>query len=210
MDPTSRIHAADAAVVVIDVQNDFCHPEGRQASQGQHVLRVQSTVERIDELVGHARTVGVPVVWVRTTHAAETDSPEWMARHPDPAREQSCAAGTWGAEFYRVAPAPGEVVIEKHRYNGFTGTTLDEELTALGRRSLLFCGVTSNTCVETTLRDAVCRDYLVTFVDDCCGAYTAAAHERAVESVRAGFGVVTDSATVISAWLQDARAAAKG
>lgn len=210
MDPTSRIDPTAAAIVVIDVQNDFCHPDGRQARQGQDVQRVQTTVDRIAGLVAAARAVSVPVVWVWTTHAAQTDTPEWLARHDDPAREQSCQAGSWGAEFYQVAPAPGEVLVEKHRYSGFTRTTLDDELSALGRRSLLFCGVTSNTCVESTLRDAVCLDYRATFVDDCCGAYTQAAHDRAVQSVRSGFGAVLDSAAVIAHWMQQPAPSAAG
>ena len=200
MDPEYRVSAASAAVVVIDIQNDFCHPRGLQAAQGKDVARVQPAVERTAELLDHARELGVPVVLVRTTHSPATDTPEWLGRHPDPARKQSCAEGSWGAEFFRIEPQPGDAVVEKHRYNGFTRTALDETLTGLGRRSLLFCGVTSNTCVETTLRDAVCRDYLVTMVEDCCGAYSAEAHDRAVASVAAGFGLVAGSDDICSTW----------
>lgn len=207
MNPEHRLAAASSAVVVIDIQNDFCHPEGIQAVQGRDVARVRPVVDRIVKLLPRARSRSVPVVLVRTTHSPATDTPEWLARHPDPTREQSCAEGTWGAEFFRIAPEPDDVIVEKHRYNAFTGTSLDQALAALGRRSLLFCGVTSNTCVETTLRDAVCRDYLATMVEDCCGAYSAEAHERAVGSVAAGFGVIADSTAVLEAWDESTGAA---
>lgn len=200
MDPPHRFTAASAAVVAIDIQNDFCDQRGLQAEQGKDVARVQSAVDRTAVLLAGARAAGVPVVLVRTTHSPATDTAEWLGRYPDPTRRQSCAEGTWGADPYRIEPQPGDVVVEKHRYNAFTRTPLDETLTDMGRRSLLFCGVTSNTCVETTLRDAVCRDYLVTLVEDCCGAYSAEAHARAVGSVVAGFGIVARSAEILSAW----------
>lgn len=200
MDLTTRLDPRAAVVVVIDVQNDFCHGAGLQASQGKDVSHLDPVVDRIEVLLKHARSVEVPVLFVRTTHSAGTDTPEWLARHADPRREQSCQSDTWGSEFYRLAPEAGDRVVVKHRYSAFTRTLLEETLSSLGRRSLLFCGVTSNTCVETTLRDAVCRDYLVTMVDDCCGAYSREAHERTVQSVSAGFGAVADSTTIVAAW----------
>lgn len=200
MHSLSRVSPETAALVVIDMQNDFCDPAGLQARQGKDVSPVHAIVPRLTALVDHARRVGVPVVAVRTTHDPSTDTAEWLGRHDDPDRAQSCQKDSWGAEFYTAEPVSGEVVVEKHRYNAFTGTTLERELDALGRRSLLFCGVTTNTCVETSLRDAVCRDFLATLVEDCCASYTRDAHDRAIASVRNGFGLVTDSTTVIGQW----------
>lgn len=209
MDLASRVAPQQAAVVVIDVQNDFCAPDGLQSRQGRDLSAVDVAVERLHALVKTARKVAVPVVFVRTTHHARNDTPEWLGRHPDSARVQSCAEGTWGADFYVVQPEPDELVVEKHRYNAFTGTDLDGLLRRMHRRSLLICGVTTNTCVETTLRDAVCRDFLVTLVEDCCAAYGVDAHERGVAATRAGFGLVADSQHLISAWTSRPLAAAE-
>jgi len=195
-----RFHPDRAAVVVIDVQNDFCHPDGVSAGLGKELSGVESAVGRLAHFLPAARAAGVPVVFVRNLHSPGSDTPEWLARHPNPARVQTCQVGTWGAEFYGVAPVEGDVVIDKHRYNAFTRTRLEEVLEGLGRRSLLFCGVASNTCVETSLRDAVCRDFLATMVEDCCGAYSPDAHQRAVVSVRSGFGLVTSSTEIVRDW----------
>lgn len=191
----------DACVLlVIDAQNDFCHPRGLQAQQGKDVGRTAAPMRRLQALIDVARQQQVPVVLVRTTHSAETDTDEWLGRHPDPLRPQSCQEGSWGAEFYGVRPEPSDHVVVKHRYSAFVASELAPLLRRLGRRSLLFTGFTTGTCVESSLRDAVCNDFLATLVEDCCGAYTARAHERAVEAVQEGFGEVADSAEVCRAW----------
>jgi ureidoacrylate peracid hydrolase len=200
MQPAERLHPERAALVVVDVQNDFCHPRGVSAGLGKDLSGIEAAVARLANFLPAARAAGVPVVFVRNLHSPNSDTPEWLARHANPGRAQTCQVGTWGAEFYRVAPVDGDIVVDKHRYNAFTRTRLEDVLEGLGRRSLLFCGVASNTCVETSLRDAVCRDYLATMVEDCCGAYSDQAHQRAIASVSSGFGLVTTSSEVVEEW----------
>lgn len=195
-----RFRSEDAAVVVIDAQNDFCHPDGLLARQGRDVARLEPAMQRLAAFLEDARAVDVPVIFVQNLHDESSDRPEWLARHPERDRPQSCQVGTWGAEFCGVGPIPGDHVVPKHRYSAFIGTRLTELLDELGRRSLLFTGFTTSVCVESSLRDAVCFDYLATLVEDCCGAYSARAHERAVESVQLGFGVVATSDRIVSAW----------
>jgi ureidoacrylate peracid hydrolase len=195
-----RLDVDRAAVVVIDAQNDFCHPDGLQAKQGHNVGRLREPLARVASFLPVARRVGVPVIFVRNLHGTDTDTPAWLARHPDPDRQQSCQDGTWGAEFCVVHPEPHDVVIDKHRYSAFAETALLDHLGELGRDSLLFTGFTTNVCVESSLREAVCRDLFVTLVADCCGAYTDAAHQRTVDAVAAGFGVVTSSDRIQAAW----------
>lgn len=195
-----RFRTEDAAVVVVDAQNDFCHPQGLLAQQGRDVARVQPALQQLASFLGDARAVGVPVIFVQNLHDESSDSPAWLARHSDSGRAQSCQAGTWGAEFCGVGPVAGDHVVSKHRYSAFIGTTFTDLLDRLGRRSLLFTGFTTSVCVESSLRDAVCLDLLATLVEDCCGAYSPRAHERAVESVALGFGVVATSDRIRTAW----------
>jgi ureidoacrylate peracid hydrolase len=196
----ARVEVGASVLVVIDAQNDFCHPQGTQALQGKDVARLAAPVRRLQLLVDAAREHQVPVVLVYTTHGAETDTPEWLGRHADPGRIQSCQAGSWGAALYGVEPVPGDHVVVKHRYSAFTSGELAPLLDRLGRRSLLFAGFTTGTCVESSLRDAVCLDFVATLLEDCCGAYTQRAHERAVEAVQDGFGLVANSDEVIRNW----------
>lgn len=205
MNLLQRIDPGRAAVLVIDVQNDFCHPDGMHGTTGKDLSGIRSAVERLQRFLPAARDAGVPVVFLRNVHSPGSDTPEWLARHAAPRKAQTCQVGSWGAEFYGVSPTDADLVVDKHRYSAFTGTGLYETLVRLGRRSLLFCGVASNTCVETSLRDAVCRDFVATMVEDCCGAYSGEAHRRAVDSVRDGFGVVSTSTVITEHWTAGGR-----
>jgi ureidoacrylate peracid hydrolase len=198
-----RFAADRAAVVVIDAQNDFCHPDGLLARQGRDVERIEPALRSLEVFLGSAREAGVPVVFVQNIHDPGSDSAAWLSRHVDVGRAQSCQSGTWGAEFCRVAPEPQDHVVTKHRYSAFIGTELLPLLHRLGRPSLLFTGFTTSVCVESSLRDAVCHDFLATLVEDCCGAYSERPHRRAIESVQLGFGVVATSDRVVSAWRSD-------
>lgn len=196
-----RLDLRRSALVVIDIQNDFCHPDGVQGIRGRDLTSVGPAVERLAGLIERARAHAVPVVFVRTLHDEATDTANWLARNGDEVRPQSCHPGTWGAEFYELRPDPNtDTIVTKTRYSAFVGTTLPQVLARLGRDSLLLAGVSTAVCVETTLRDAVCRDYLVTLVEDCSSAYGMEAHARAVAGVEAGFGLVATAEDVAQHW----------
>jgi ureidoacrylate peracid hydrolase len=193
----NRLDTTKAAIVVIDIQNDFCHSRGYQGLRGRDVGRVQSVVGRIEEFTREARELGVPVVFMQNLHDPESDTHEWRARHLEPRASQSCLPGTWGAEFFTLVPQPQDHVLPKARYSAFTNTGLEALLRSLNRTSLFFCGTATSICVETSLRDATCLDFLVTLVEDCCGDYSEIAHNNTVRSVASGFGAVTPSKHVM-------------
>jgi ureidoacrylate peracid hydrolase len=190
----------NAAVIVIDAQNDFCHPEGLLAQQGRDVSGMTVALPRLGRFLDHARSVGIPVVFIRNMHGEGTDTPAWLARHADPDRAQSCQEGSWGAEFCVVGPATGDTVLVKHRYSAFAGTTLEALLRERGLTNLFFTGFTTNVCVESSVREAICRDFLTTVVEDCCAAYGSRAHERSLEAMRVGFGATSTSDELIARW----------
>ncbi|BCW86228.1 cysteine hydrolase [Paenarthrobacter ureafaciens] len=193
----NRLDAAKAAIVVVDIQNDFCHSDGYQGMRGKDVARVQAAVGRLEPFIQEARDLGVPVIFMQNLHDPQSDTEEWRARHLEPRDSQSCLPGTWGAEFYMLEPQPRDHVLPKARYSAFVNTGLEELLRSLGRSSVFFCGAATSICVETSLRDATCLDFLVTLVDDCCGDYSETAHNNTVCSVAGGFGAVTASRDVL-------------
>lgn len=207
---TRRLDRSRSALIIIDVQNDFCDPEGVQGIRGRDVSQVADAVANLEGLIARAREQDIPVVHVRTVHDGSSDTPNWLARNGEEVRPQSCAPGTWGAEFYRLTPQPHDPVVTKTRYSAFHGTDLEQVLAGIGRDSLLFAGVSTAVCVETSLRDAVCRDFLVTLVTDCCSAYDETAHERSVAAVQQGFGSVATSEDIIAHWERSAAGAQHG
>jgi ureidoacrylate peracid hydrolase len=195
----SAIRPEACVLVVVDVQNDYCHEDGVFGRAGRDLGPIQAAVERLLGLVETARRARVPVIWVRTQHDRWTDSAMWLGRQVR-AAGAICATGSWGAELYRVAPAPDECVVVKHRYSAFVGTRLPVVLRALGRPTLVLAGVTTNVCVESTARDAFMRDWAVVLVEDCAAAVTKAEHDAAVHNVRTYFGRVLDAAAVEEGW----------
>ncbi|WP_173923477.1 cysteine hydrolase family protein [Agromyces sp. Marseille-P2726] len=199
-----RYDPAHAALVVVDVQNDFCHPEGSVATMGSDVSAAVEMVPRLRSLIDQAHSVGVPVVFVQTLHDDTNDTAMWLGRvTAEPGGVQTgriCRTGSWGAEFYGVTPGSDDTVVTKHRFSAFVGTNLDIVLKTLSVRSLLVTGVATEVCVESTLRDGLSAEYFVSLVEDCAATYTAEAHESSVRNVRRNFGTVVTSDELVGIW----------
>ena len=192
------------AVLVIDIQVDFASPEG---ALGAYVDMgaVQPAVAAAERLVEAAREAGTPVVFVGLFTSPETDSPSWKARMRrrggDPDSESAlCRVGEVGSEFYGPQPLPGEPVVKKTRYSGFGGTDLDARLKALGVDTLVVAGLTTECCVDSTVRDAFALDYHVFVAADACAAYEADIHAASLKVMDLNSAILTDTAAIAHAW----------
>lgn len=139
------ISPESAAVLVVDVQNDFCHESGAMGRLGFDMSSVQSSIRALDVFLKAAGQAGVLVVFIATQHSEATNSQAWLTRGIRRGGE-ICSVGSWGAEFYQLVPAPRDPVIVKHRYSAFVGTDLETVLRACERRSVLVTGI-SNQCM---------------------------------------------------------------
>lgn len=190
-----------AALLVIDMQNDFCHPDGVSGKRNRKLTMTIEMAPRLEAFIKACRGAGMPVIFVKTIHYPWTDSPSWVRRLDKDGGDSVCRPGTWGAEFYGgIQPAEGEIVITKHRYSAFLGTNLDLILRSTGIRSLLISGVGTNVCVESTLRDGYMRDYYIVMLEDCVGATNQELHQATLKNVNLHFGTVTDSNQVEKLW----------
>ena len=196
-----------AALLVVDMQNDFCHENGALPMHGGDPSMIQEMAPRLRHLIGVARKIRLPIVHVRTHHSQWTDSASWVGRFQAPYR--LCYPGTWGADFYEGfepevsdewEPGRHEYVVTKHRYSGFIGTDLDQVLRSRGIETVIMTGEATNVCVETTARDAYMRDYFVVFLGDCTASTAKAAHDATLFTMGKHFGKVVDSTDVIAAW----------
>ncbi|MBY9077830.1 cysteine hydrolase [Paenibacillus sp. HN-1] len=187
------------ALIVVDVQNDYCHPEGVLAAGGSDVSAVQEMMPRLHGLIAAAREHGVKIIFIQTFHERATDSPAWASRSGRTSLG-ICRKGSWGAEFYEVAPLSEETVVNKHRYSAFIHTRLDSVLRSLRIETLIMTGVSTNVCVESTARDGFMLDYHIVLAEDACASYSRAAHEMTVENMKGYFGVVSSAAEVENMW----------
>jgi ureidoacrylate peracid hydrolase len=196
-----------AALVVIDMQNDYCHEDGacnhaRDAFPFWSGAHIAEMIPVLQGTIGAAREAGVPVVWVRSEYSAWTMSKRWEQRGAGRPLH-ICRPGTWGSELHEgFEPRDDEPMVVKPRYSPFVGTEFELALRVQRIETLLITGVTTNVCVETTARDAFMRDFRVVALSDCAAAYSKEVHDASMWNIRTHFGSVMTSAEVRRAWEQ--------
>jgi ureidoacrylate peracid hydrolase len=196
-----------AALLVIDMQNAFVHPEGTLGISGVNVAPAQAIVPTVALLIRRFHAAGLPVIWTVQEHLA-TDRKrdrKRLAAHTAKRKRVSALAGTWDAEIVEelkpLAAAPSHV-LTKHRFGAFHQTRLEQLLAMLGTEALFVTGATANACVETTLREAYLRDYDVVAVTDAIAGVRPEWEATAREVWAQYFGVLATAAEV-TAWLDD-------
>jgi len=198
---------ATTALLVIDMQRDFCDPRGYAARAGLDTGRLARAAARIRVVLDAARAAGVLVVHTREGHLPDLSDcwPEKLRRSRLAGAEigsmgplgRLLVRGEYGHDFIdTLAPLPGECVIDKPGYGAFQRTHLEALLAERGIGTLLLCGVTTEVCVHSTLREAVDRGYRCLTVSDACAASDPAlqAPALAMLGVEGGiFGDVVDA-----------------
>ena len=138
------------ALVVVDMQNGFCEPEGFMAKVGLGYENAAAVVEPVARLIEAARAAQIPVFYTRySLNADYSDAGLLTEMYPGVEETGAMVRGTWdNALVEALQPTEGEVVIDKTRYSTFVGTDFGERLTVLGVDTLIVCGVTTEICVE--------------------------------------------------------------
>jgi nicotinamidase-related amidase len=208
-DLAAWIAPSRTALVVIDMQVDAASPEGALGGLVDFSA-IPSALRAAQRLVEAARAAGVAVVFVGLETRPETDSTAWKERMrrrgDDPERDIAVfRVGAAGADFFGPQPLPGELVVAKSRYSGFFGTDLDAELRRRGLDTIIACGLTTECCVDCTVRDAFQLDYHVFVARDACAAYQPDLHEAALKSLELNCAILVDAAEVAAAWAGGAR-----
>ncbi len=164
-----------AALLIIDMQNAFCHDEGTLGLSGVNVAAAQATYAPVRRLAEAFVSAGMPVIWTKQVHLEPDASRarKVLPSHTAKRKQVSALSGTWDAaivdELADLQTDP-TYVVTKHRFGAFYETRLQSLLDMLGTQALFVTGVTANACVETTLREAYLRDYDVVAVTDAIAA----------------------------------------
>ena len=194
------------ALLVIDMQRDFCDPGGYVGAMGYDLSPIRATVPRIRALRDAVAAWGGLIVQTREGHRPDlSDLPPLKASRSrrggvEIGREGPLGRVLVGGEarweiIPELAPRPGEVVVDKPGYSAFYGTDLERVLVSRGVRRLLLCGVTTDVCVHSTLRSAVDRGYECLLVEDACAATREENHRAAVDTVTTEGGIFGAVAT---------------
>lgn len=187
------------ALIVVDYQNDFVAEGGALDKSGKSPEALAGIHDEITEAIGLARRAGARVVFLRCEYS--TPDNRFLSRvFLDQARRRLnglyheipvCEPGSWGSEFYgEVQPADSDLVVTKHRFGGFDGTDLDLVLRSNGIETLVFTGVVTHVCVESTVREAFFHDYFNVVLRDVVAGYREQWHNHALDVIDWGFGEV--------------------
>ena len=204
----------ETALVVVDMQNGYAARGGYRDLMGRDMGPTQRVIDNTKRLLGAARRAGLTVVYLQNGWDAELksaggpSSPNWHKSNPlklmrtrPELRGKILTHGSWDYAFVEgLEPQAGDFVVPKARYSGFAGTDLDTLLRSRGVRHLVFCGIASNVCVESTLRDAYHREYFCVFVRDATQqSGPAFVQDAVIYSVETFLGWVSDTDAVCSA-----------
>ena len=193
------------ALVVIDMQRAFLEDEGSLAQAGIDITGLKAATEGCKRLLASARQAGVPVIHTRYVYRPDYADGGILVNYimPQLREVDSLAAGTPDIEIVdELAPVDGETVIDKNRPSAFYATNIEPLLNGLGVDSLVVCGVTTNICVETTVRDASQRDYKVFVPKDATGELEQLRYDGALAGMAWVFAKIVDTDDVISVWGQ--------
>ena len=193
------------ALVMIDMQRDFIEPGGFGAALGNDVSRLGVIVPTVARLLGIWRKAGLPLIHTRESHKPDlSDCPpakltrgKGALRIGDPGpMGRILVQGEPGNDLVpKLAALPGELVIDKPGKGAFYATALQDELTRRGITHLLFGGVTTEVCVQTSMREANDRGYECLLVEDATESYFPAFKAAAIEMIRAQGAIVGWTAT---------------
>lgn len=206
--------AEQTALIVVDMQNAYASQGGYLDLAGFDVSATKPVIENIKIAVAAAREAGMLIVWFQNgwdsdyVEAGGPGSPNFhksnalktMRKHPE-LQGKLLAKGSWDYQLVdELVPQPGDIVLPKPRYSGFFNTPLDSLLRSRGIRHLVFTGIATNVCVESTLRDGFFLEYFgVVLADATHQAGPAFAQQAALFNIETFFGWVSDVGTFCQA-----------
>jgi ureidoacrylate peracid hydrolase len=208
-------------LLVIDMQNDFAAKGGMFERAGIDVSMIQAAIAPTARVLESARRQGIKVVYLKMafrpdlSDAGLPDSPNWRVhsfahvgetvRAPDGTESRILIRDTWNTEIVsELQPQPGDVVVYKHRYSGFYQTDLDNILREMNAKYLVVTGCTTSVCVESTVRDAMFRDYSCLLLADCMAEpigreFPRSNHDASLSVIQTMFGWICRSDQFIQA-----------
>lgn len=198
----AKTQPAHTALVVVDMQNDFCSPGG---FIDQHTdfdaAGTNAIIENIQALRSAAHEHGALVVHVKSHFDADSLNPPMRERLVRLGVEPYCVTDTWGAQIIdQLAPADGEVEVVKSTYDGFYETELDVVLAERGIKTVIVTGLATDNCVAATAKGAFFRGFYVVLPADGCVAGSPVQHEAALTIARHAYAEVCDSRDVLASW----------
>jgi ureidoacrylate peracid hydrolase len=195
-----RNYNINPALIVIDVQNGFVRKGGSYNLLGMDTLQYECVIPKIQELITKCRNAGLPVFYTQAVRESSgidlltrTHKILPKAREERIMKKPICVRGTWDAEIVDdIKPQSEDHIVIKRRDSAFHDTEIEVWLRSLGVDTLIFCGIDTSICVETSLREAFNIGYDVVLISDATASSNHKHYESTLENVRGYYGLVMD------------------
>lgn len=203
-----RFEPASTALLVIDMQRDFLDFDGMSAADGEDIAELRKIIPAVQTLTAAARSTGVRVIHTREGYAPDLSDVSRAKADRDSVSQPGplgrfLIRGEPGHDFAAgFEPRPGEPVIDKAGFGAFYGTELEPLLGDVGVTHLVVCGITTQCCVHSTLREAVDRGFYCLTVADGCAAFEPSVHDAVLTIIQAEnhlFGWIANTTDVVAA-----------
>lgn len=198
-----KITPDHTAIVVIDMQNDFCDSNGFVATKrGTDLTHTRAIIPKLVELIDKARQVKAKVVLVEmSTTDDDLTGPIVDRLKRVSASERTCPEGSWGAELIpEIKVAPDDIIVYKNRYSAFIKSDLDKKLKDLGIKTLIMTGVATNVCVESTARDGYMLDFYIVVPEDLVACAHQELQDISIRNLQSYFGTITTAQEIMDTW----------
>lgn len=200
----------NCALLVVDMQNRFCHPQEKFAKEGKDIRPMQAVIPYIEKLIAVARSKNIPVIFTKIyDDSKELTVPgkrrylKWIEMGEDPLVGPK--KNTFGAQFYKLVPEPKDITLIKYDWSAFSGKdsrgkSLENILKDRNITTLVVTGVKTEVCVGTTVRDAYMRGYFVVIPKEVVGSDNQRLHEANLDNFDPIYGDVVDESKIEEIW----------
>ena len=198
-----ELHTNNTALIVIDMTNGWCSPDGHITKLGFDTTMCREAVDKCSSLINCAHQINVQVIFTQHVYQDDYTDGGFILNEIMPSLKvvKPTSDSAWSNQIVdQLTPKQQDIVIKKNRYSAFYAEELTHHLNRLSITDLVICGVTTSMCVESTARDAAQRDYRTFVVKDATADIEAIRHERALINLEFGFAHLISVADATAKW----------
>ena len=185
------------ALLVLDIQNDFCHEKGIFSKLGMDVKPAQEMVPRLINFIDKIRHYNIPIFYSKQIESDDV-SPQNLKNQFKTGRLKAvCAPNSWGSELYKLKPLSKEQILEKHAYDFLSNTVLRKLLKEKQIDTVILSGINTDVCIDTTLRSAFTLGYNILIPEDIVASMNREAHKHLLKIFHHFFGAVVKSDDIL-------------
>ncbi|MEK7138152.1 MAG: isochorismatase family cysteine hydrolase [Patescibacteria group bacterium] len=186
-----------AALLVVDIQNDFCSSRGKFAKMGFDVSHIQKMVPRLSLFIKEIEKIGIEVFYSKQTESMRISPKNLKSLFNKGKLKIVCQPNSWGSELYRLKPSDNKNVLKKRTYDFLSNQKLNEILQRKKIKTLIITGVNTDICIDTTTRSAFTKGYNIIIPKDLVATINQKAHPYFLEIFSRFYGTVAPSKEIL-------------